>query len=1612
MKSSEKLKLVNNSVFEDVENKDNLNNIDYNTLIERKIYCSLHSIPPEYNFYEIKLNENKKYLVCINCYIKCWNEDKVLTEKEINKKKAKVNKEYLCECSLINHETAKEKKSLNIIDAVRNQPDFDDSDNDENNFNNCFTNKFPLNFNSCIYVKRKKECIDCLINPCFNNSYTLNINSDINCVFPPMINKINEINSDNNSIDLVVNTEKLNCIAKIDANYNILGIIEYYLFNENYFRDYIKIKGYIEFYFFRYRIEIFELLLKYINKNILKDSNYYFKNYEYNINYNHISKAFISKPELETDFAVIFSKMDRIKEFEFDLYENIKIINNLMSINYYSILNEKFRLAAMNFFYMKKKLYDITLIIDILEKKEPDIRKFFNYIRYFNVFCFQSVFYKKQKLNSNMSSNIFLRYIYTDSLSSLSKLYINFTKNYLIFLNVFNDKLIKLIKLAFLENKNAITGINKYGILVKIDIYNFHKETFLLILKEVIEMTEFVLSFKITKESEYEFVYSVLDSLLKIINNLKEYAFDKSDSIDINLFMNTLLNKFCNTVIITLSDYLFRINFENLNKNNESTSFLKKCSINYLCKKLVNKNTNNSNNLNYPFQYNKIGILIHNIMFSFYSHCKQEKNNDNNNNNSEFNFYEQPINSNECYTDIQNITLENKMYDDSYILDYFLNKNDSYSLSLLNSLNYCINTNNSLLLSLYSNKDCFFRNIFDDVDIDKSNPNNFFSKLISNKNKEDNLLLYENIFEENTDIIKDLRDSIIKYESVELYEIVSSFYEEKAVDNIEKLSKKIFSFVKNKDATIINNKQNNINRSPSLNNSENVNLKHSNTYNKYSENDKNLIHIKQLLLLNLGIVQRLISLFKYYITMIKILEKEEYHRLCVEYSDYKVSSIESLEDMKNYINNKEVKEDVRNFYNKVYQIKIEKNRLVTRFIEIFSNLCYNNPVISEIFLDKEIILLIFKEDISDIKNINFYFYLFEVLDKCDYKVNLTDFLDFLINFFNIIYSKYCNKSDSNKFKDDELYFKKASYVYEKLSSLKKKLNWKRLFIKYLRLMALIIKVSNEKTKPAVCEKVKNFIYYILEKEETAHYVKNINLILKNKIKDIDFEKEVNNKDLNINIFELYRYQNNEYNDFNIDNAEYYDIDSKTSYFLDNITEEQQLNSINFKDIYYDYLYHIDCDYDSIFRYEFKNCNKKYEEISLRDEMFLYYFLNVISLFSPDMQTRLVLEISDKRSQIDDYNSFLKTSNKLENKIHIENKNFIEDRDLDNLKEIKKEINSNYLKRTNFYGILNFEDLIRNCYYSEPYFKILLYKNYNKYIVYSQNLHKDLTTSYIEYSNDKKNSNFEFAYFTNEILKNKKSSEIIKSFLKDYNTETIINSLCNYKVYVKLYEYYWTNDNIDKKERYNLFCDYFKTTILDLTYNCLFKLYYYKSFDIKSEDFQELELEEQKLYKLHKDAFNICKDNIEVYIKYINSFYLNNKKLENIKLLKNEIKPLHINEYNIIINSISESKETYVKFKQFILKLVLLFLDCLKFYLEYSHSKILLISNNSDINIIDKSIEDINNKSYKDYKLEILMCFKYIVNKFDFNTNKDKNNKNDSLENIFKNFEKNNSINNN
>ena len=93
--------------------------------------------------------------------------------------------------------------------------------------------------------------------------------------------------------------------------------------------------------------------------------------------------------------------------------------------------------------------------------------------------------------------------------------------------------------------------------------------------------------------------------------------------------------------------------------------------------------------------------------------------------------------------------------------------------------------------------------------------------------------------------------------------------------------------------------------------------------------------------------------------------------------------------------------------------------------------------------------------------------------------------------------------------------------------------------------------------------------------------------------------------------------------------------------LDNITEKQLLNSINFKDIYYDYLYHIDCDYDSIFRYEFKNYNEKYKEISLRDEMFLHYFLNVISLFSPDMQTSLVLEISDKRSQIDDYNSFLK-----------------------------------------------------------------------------------------------------------------------------------------------------------------------------------------------------------------------------------------------------------------------------------------------------------------------------------------------------------------------------------
>ena len=145
---------------------------------------------------------------------------------------------------------------------------------------------------------------------------------------------------------------------------------------------------------------------------------------------------------------------------------------------------------------------------------------------------------------------------------------------------------------------------------------------------------------------------------------------------------------------------------------------------------------------------------------------------------------------------------------------------------------------------------------------------------------------------------------------------------------------------------------------------------------------------------------------------------------------------------------------------------------------------------------------------------------------------------------------------------------------------------------------------------------------------------------------------------------------------------------------------------------------------------------------------------------------------------------------------------------------------------------------------------------------------------------------------------------------------------------------------------------------------------------------------------------------------MNSFYSNNKKLENIKLLKNEIKPLQINEYNIIINSISKSKETYVKVKQFIFKLVLLFLDCLKFYLEYSYSKMLLTSNNSDINIIDKSIEDINNKSYKDYKLKILMCFKYIVNKIDFNTNKDNNNKNDSLENIFKNFEKNNSINNN
>ena len=54
-------------------------------------------------------------------------------------------------------------------------------------------------------------------------------------------------------------------------------------------------------------------------------------------------------------------------------------------------------------------------------------------------------------------------------------------------------------------------------------------------------------------------------------------------------------------------------------------------------------------------------------------------------------------------------------------------------------------------------------------------------------------------------------------------------------------------------------------------------------------------------------------------------------------------------------------------------------------------------------------------------------------------------------------------------------------------------------------------------------KIKNFIYYILEKQETTDYAKNINLILKNKIKDIDFEKEVNNKDLNINIFELFRY---------------------------------------------------------------------------------------------------------------------------------------------------------------------------------------------------------------------------------------------------------------------------------------------------------------------------------------------------------------------------------------------------------------------------------------------------------------------------------------------------------
>ena len=147
------------------------------------------------------------------------------------------------------------------------------------------------------------------------------------------------------------------------------------------------------------------------------------------------------------------------------------------------------------------------------------------------------------------------------------------------------------------------------------------------------------------------------------------------------------------------------------------------------------------------------------------------------------------------------------MNDDSYILDYLLNKNDSYSLSLLNSLNYCINANNSLLLFLYSNKDCLFRNIFDDINIYKSKTNNLFSKLISNKNKEDNLLLYEIIFEENTDIIKDLRHCIIKYESISLYEIVSSFYEEKAVDNIEKLSKKIFSFVKSKDATIINNKQ-------------------------------------------------------------------------------------------------------------------------------------------------------------------------------------------------------------------------------------------------------------------------------------------------------------------------------------------------------------------------------------------------------------------------------------------------------------------------------------------------------------------------------------------------------------------------------------------------------------------------------------------------------------------------------------------------------------------------------------------------------------------------------------------------------------------------------------